>query len=68
MNFNFVLPIVAPILIIYVVLLTIAFIDMYRNRDDRKNKFLWVVAIIVLNAFGPILYFAFGRKGAVKWN
>ncbi len=68
LDFRSFLPIIAPILVVYVVLLTIVFVDMYRNKGDRKNKFLWVIAIIVLNVFGPILYFAFGRRGATKWN
>ncbi len=55
--------VILPIIIIFLVLVSIAFIDMYKNKEERINKGFWLFIIIALNVLGPILYFTLGRRG-----
>lgn len=63
-----ILPILTPVISIYAILILVALIDLYKNRDERNNKLLWAIIIIALNAVGPVLYFAIGRRGNKHWN
>lgn len=56
------LPILAPIIIIQLILLLVALIDVIRIKQTNGPKWMWVLIIICINIFGPILYFIFGRK------
>ncbi|EGP9670252.1 negative regulator of sigma-Y activity, partial [Listeria monocytogenes] len=47
---------------LYLALLLTAIIDLTKNWNERKNPVIWLVVIIVINIFGPIAYFIFGRK------
>ncbi len=60
------LPIVLPIFAIGLILISTALIDLYRNRENRQNVFIWTLIIIFANLIGPILYFVLGRKGSEK--
>ncbi|HFJ9452463.1 TPA: PLD nuclease N-terminal domain-containing protein [Bacillus tropicus] len=63
MNF---LPIILPVIAVGVLLVFIAFIDLYRNRKTRKNVLVWTFIILFVNILGPILYFVIGRKESEK--
>jgi len=58
------LPIVLPFFAISLILISIALIDLYRNRKNRQNILIWTIIIIFFNLIGPILYFVIGRKGS----
>jgi len=58
------LPIVLPFFAINLILISIALIDLYRNRKNRQNILIWTIIIIFFNLIGPILYFVIGRKGS----
>ncbi|MCL6572830.1 MAG: PLDc N-terminal domain-containing protein [Bacillus sp. (in: Bacteria)] len=56
------LPILAPIFIIQLILLSVAIIDLVRNEKTNGPKWLWVIIILFINIIGPILYFVIGRR------
>ncbi|PDJ48910.1 negative regulator of sigma-Y activity [Listeria monocytogenes] len=51
-----------PVNLHYLALLLTAIIDLTKNWNTRKNPIIWLIVIIVINIFGPIAYFIFGRK------
>ena len=60
------LPIILPIRILGALLILIALVDLFRHRNTRGNVFIWLLVILFINTFGPILYFIFGRKDGEK--
>ncbi|MBP3970078.1 PLDc_N domain-containing protein [Bacillus sp. WL1] len=60
------LPIILPVIAVGALLVLIAFIDLYRHRNTRKNVLVWTLIILFVNILGPILYFVIGRKDGEK--
>ncbi len=59
------IPLIAPLLIIELILLSIALIDLIRREQVRYiPKWAWAIVIILLNLIGPILYLIIGREEA----
>ncbi len=56
------LPLILPIVIISLILIALALVDLYKNREFREHKRIWVLIIVCANTIGPVLYFVFGRK------
>ncbi|EIN5666565.1 PLDc N-terminal domain-containing protein [Listeria monocytogenes] len=56
------ITLIIPVILLYLALLLTAIIDLTKNWNERKNPVIWLVVIIVINIFGPIAYFIFGRK------
>ncbi|EIQ6110473.1 PLDc_N domain-containing protein [Listeria monocytogenes] len=56
------IALIIPVILLYLALLLIVIIDLTKNWNERKNPVFWLVVIIVINIFGPIAYFIFGRK------
>ncbi|EIZ2750591.1 PLDc N-terminal domain-containing protein [Listeria monocytogenes] len=56
------IALIIPVILLYLALLLTAIIDLTKNWNERKNPVIWLVVIIVINIFGPIVYFIFGRK------
>ncbi|EAC8502530.1 negative regulator of sigma-Y activity [Listeria monocytogenes] len=56
------IALIIPVILLYLALLLTAVIDLTKNWNERKNPVIWLVVIIVINIFGPIAYFIFGRK------
>lgn len=57
-----ILPILLPFLLVGSMLILIALIDLYRNRNRRENVLMWTIIILFFNTIGPVLYFMIGRK------
>ena len=57
-----ILPILLPFLLVGSILILIALIDLYRNRNRRENVLMWTIIIVFFNTIGPVLYFMIGRK------
>ncbi len=55
------LPLLIPILIIELGLLTFALVDLIRRPKTRGPKWVWVLVIIFINFIGPIIYLIAGR-------
>lgn len=53
---------IAPLLMMQLVLMIVALIDIIRQNATKGPKWLWILIIIFINIFGPIIYFIFGRK------
>ncbi|EIO9072899.1 PLDc N-terminal domain-containing protein [Listeria monocytogenes] len=56
------IALIIPVILLYLALLLTAIIDLTKNWNERKNPVIWLIVIIVINIFGPIAYFIFGRK------
>ena len=51
-----------PLLLLQVVLMVWALVDVLRRRSTRSLSMpVWIVIIVLINFFGPIAYFLFGR-------
>ncbi|RDX00878.1 PLDc N-terminal domain-containing protein [Listeria kieliensis] len=56
------LMLLLPIFILYLILLVTALVDLIRHWQVRKAPIVWLVVILAVSSFGPIVYFIFGRK------
>ncbi len=58
------LPLLIPILIMDIALAAVAVVHILRHPHYRfGNKIMWLIVVMVLLLFGPVIYFIFG-KGA----
>lgn len=56
------IPLLIPLLILQLVLMTVALIDLARRPKTRGPKWVWVLVVIFINTIGPIIYFVLGRE------
>ncbi|MBC1768112.1 PLDc_N domain-containing protein [Listeria welshimeri] len=56
------IALIIPVIILNLALLLTAIIDLARNWQTRKNPIIWLLVIIFINIFGPVIYLIFGRK------
>lgn len=56
------IALIIPVIIFYLALFLTAIIDLARNWQTRKNPIIWLLVIIFINIFGPVIYLIFGRK------
>ncbi|MBC1964288.1 PLDc_N domain-containing protein [Listeria welshimeri] len=56
------IALIIPVIILYLALLLTAIIDLARNWQTRKNPIIWLLVVIFINIFGPVIYLIFGRK------
>lgn len=54
--------IIAPLLVIQAILIIVALIDWIRIEKTNGPKWVWLLIILFVTTFGPILYFIIGRK------
>lgn len=62
-----ILPFLIPLAIIQLTLMVIALLDVIRRervRGGNQYKPLWIVLIVLVSLFGPIIYLLFGRQEA----
>lgn len=56
------LPILIPFIVVQVAFGLIALIHVLRHPHYRfGNKIMWAFVVMLVNIFGPIIYFVFGR-------
>ncbi|KGA96693.1 Negative regulatory protein YxlE [Alkalihalobacillus alcalophilus ATCC 27647 = CGMCC 1.3604] len=53
---------VMPIIILQLILMVFALFNCAKQAATNGPKWMWVLIIIFINIFGPILYFIIGRK------
>lgn len=58
------LPLLIPIFVLQLVLISAALLDLARRPVTRGPKWLWVCVILFVSTIGPILYFFLGREDA----
>ncbi|GAB3057196.1 PLDc N-terminal domain-containing protein [Salinicoccus sesuvii] len=57
------LPFLVPLLILQLILVVTALIMIIRQQHFKYlNRIAWIIIVIILNIFGPILYFVLERK------
>jgi len=56
------IPLLAPIILVQIALLIAAIVDLIRHPKTRGPRWVWVLVIVFVNIFGPIIYFIFGRE------
>lgn len=56
------LPYLIPVVVIELILLVAALLDWLKRPVLRGNRWVWLVVILFVNLFGPIIYFLFARK------
>lgn len=57
-----ILPLLIPILLIDIALAAAVVMHILKHPHYRfGNKTLWLVIVIILLLFGPVLYFVFGK-------
>jgi predicted ABC-type exoprotein transport system permease subunit len=55
---------ILPLIILQLILVIIALIDWTRAEQTNGSKWIWLLIILFISLFGPILYFIFGRRRA----
>ncbi|MBS4178882.1 PLD nuclease N-terminal domain-containing protein [Lederbergia citrea] len=53
---------IAPLIVIQLILVVVALINLTKQAHTNGPKWLWVLIILFVSMFGPILYFVFGRS------
>lgn len=61
-NWQALLPLLIPIILIQLGLLIAALVDLVRRPATNGPKWLWALIIVFINIIGPIIYFIAGRK------
>ena len=54
----------APVLLIWLILLVAGLVDLIPRQRTRGPKWLWVLIVILFSIIGPVIYFIFGREEA----
>lgn len=54
----------APVLLIWLILLVAGLVDLIPRQRTRGPKWLWVLIVILFSIIGPVVYFIFGREEA----
>jgi len=55
------IPFLIPIAVVQLILLVVAMLDLLKREKTRGPKWIWVLVILFVNLFGPIIYFLIGR-------
>lgn len=53
---------ILPIIVIQLILVIVALIDLVRTEETNGSKWMWLLIILFVSLFGPILYFIIGRR------
>jgi hypothetical protein len=54
-------PLIIPVVLLELGLMIAALVDVLRREKTKGPKWVWIIVVVVLNLFGPIAYFIFGR-------
>lgn len=55
------LPFLIPVVILDLGLIGWALVDWARRRRTKGPKWVWLLVILFVSTFGPIIYLVFGR-------
>lgn len=55
------LPLLIPIALLQFGLMIAALVDVIRREKTKGPKWVWIIVVVFINLFGPIVYFIFGR-------
>ncbi len=63
LNMGQLVALLIPLVLVELGLLAFALYDLIKRKRVRGgNKWLWGIIIVVVEIFGPILYFVLGRE------
>jgi len=63
LNLGQLIALLVPLVLVELGLLAFALYDLIKRKRVRGgNKWLWGIIIVVVEFFGPILYFVLGRE------
>jgi len=51
-----------PLALLQLALMIVALVDLIRRKRTKGPKWVWALAIVFVNFFGPIVYLLFGRE------
>ena len=57
-----ILPFALPIILFNLLLIGVALYDWFKRKELIVAPYIWLVAIILLQLLGPILYLVIGRR------
>ncbi|EIM07848.1 hypothetical protein A1A1_03312 [Planococcus antarcticus DSM 14505] len=57
-----ILPFLLPIVILNLLLIGVALYDWFKRKDLIATPYIWLMAILLVQSLGPILYLVIGRK------
>lgn len=55
------LPLLIPVVILELGLMIAALVDLIKREKTKGPKWVWTLVIVLVNLFGPIVYFLVGR-------
>jgi hypothetical protein len=55
------IPLLIPIILLQFGLMVAALIDVIKREKTKGPKWVWIMVIVLVNLFGPIVYFIAGR-------
>jgi len=55
------LPLLIPVVILELGLMIAALVDLIKREKTKGPKWVWALVIVLVNLFGPIVYFLVGR-------
>lgn len=56
------LPLLIPVFILELGLMIAALVDLIKREKTKGPKWVWILVIVLVNLFGPIVYFLAGRE------
>jgi hypothetical protein len=56
------IPYLIPVVVVQLILMIVALLDLLKRENTRGPKWVWLLVILFVNLFGPIIYFLFGRE------
>ena len=57
-----ILPFLIPVVLLNVLLIGVALFDWVKRKDLIATPYSWLMAILLVQSLGPILYLVIGRK------
>jgi len=57
-----VLPLLLPLLLVWLVMLIAGLADLVRRQNTRGPKWVWYIVVVCFSILGPVLYFLVGRE------
>jgi len=56
------LPMLAPVFLVWLILLAAALKDLLRRESTKGPKWVWFLVVICFSILGPVVYFLLGRE------
>ena len=61
-NIGQLIPLLIPVFLLQLALLVIALRDLVGRERTNGPKWAWVLIVVFVNIFGPVIYLLFGRE------